>query len=432
MTMTATKRPLQRLAWHLAQGVDPAGWVLFRVGFGLLAAGGALRFVLKGWVEELLLGPSFHFAWVSWATVPSAGVLYGLFALQFIAGLGIAWGRWTRAFLVLWLLSFGYVELLDKALYLNHYVLFTLMGLWLLLPPPQALRGPGLPRWSLWLMRAQVLSVYLWAGLAKLNADWLLRGEPLQTWLGARAGLPLIGPLLAQPETALAMSWAGALYDLSIGFLLLHPRTRSAGVLLLIAFHLSVGVLFPIGLFPWLMVLGASVLLPPDWPRAWMGWMGRRLGCWKSKRTLPALKMGPLLVLFSVVTLLSLIPARGLLSPGNSAWTERGYRFSWKVMLNEKTGLVEYRVLQDGRSWTVYPAQELGPIQTAQLRTQPDLIRDYALHLALRHGAGAQVYAESWASLNGRPTQRLVRPSVDLTQPLRTLEAQDWITPLQP
>ena len=429
--MTETERPLLGLREHLAERVDPAGWVLFRVGFGLLAAGGALRFVLKGWVQELLLDPAFHFAWVPWAKVPSPGVLYGLFALQVIAGLGIAFGRGTRALLLIWLLSFGYVELLDKALYLNHYVLFTLMGLWLLVAPPQSLHaaeGPGLPRWSLWLMRAQVLSVYLWAGLAKLNADWLFRGEPLHTWLGARAGLPVIGPLLAQPQTALAMSWGGAVYDLSIGFLLLHPRTRTMGVLLLLAFHAAVGLLFPIGLFPWLMVLGASVLLEPSWPRRW----ARSLGSWELKGTLPALRYGPTLALAAVITLLCLVPARGLTRPGNSAWTERGYRFSWKVMLNEKTGLVEYRVLRDGRSWKVYPAQELGPIQYAQLRTQPDLIRDYALHLERRHGAGSQVFAESWASLNGRPTQRLINPKVDLTQPLSALEEQGWILPLEP
>lgn len=422
--MTGTEGRLQRLGAHLGEAVDPAGWQVFRVGFGLLAAGGAARFVLKGWVQELLLEPSFHFAWVPWAKVPSPAVLYGLFAVQCVAGLGIAWGRGTRLFLTLWLLSFGYVELLDKALYLNHYVLFTLMGLGLLLSPQRS-GGPGLPRWSLWGMRALVLSVYLWAGLAKLNSDWLLRAEPLQTWLSARAGLPVIGPLLARPETAVAMSWGGAFYDSAIGFLLLHPRTRALGVLLLIAFHLSVGLLFPIGLFPWLMVLGASVLLPPGWPRRWMG-------AWQGKADLAPVQRLPTLLWVGVISLLFLFPARGLLSPGDSAWSERGYRFSWKVMLNEKTGLVEYRVHREGRTWQVYPAQELGPVQYAQLRTQPDLIRDYALHLQARHGPDSQVYADSWASLNGRPTQRLIDPTVDLTQPLNALEEAGWILPLEP
>lgn len=420
-----TERGLPSLQAQLSERVDPAGWVLFRVGFGLLAAGGAARFVWKGWVQELLLDPSFHFAWVPWAKVPSPAVLYGLFALQFLTGLGIAWGRGTRIFLTLWLLSFGYVELLDKALYLNHYVLFTLMGVGLLLAPPQRLDGPGLPRWSQWGMRALVLSVYLWAGLAKLNTDWLLHAQPLQIWLSARAGLPGIGPLLALPETAFVMSWGGALYDLSIGFLLLHPRSRTLGVVLLVGFHATVGLLFPIGLFPWLMVLGASVLLAPSWPRRWMkGW---------TKGSDPSpLQRWPALLWVGAITLLFLFPARGLFTPGNTAWTERGYRLSWKVMLNEKTGLVEYRVVQEGRTWHVYPAQELGPVQYAQLRTQPDLIRDYALHLEARHGPKTQVYADAWASLNGHPTQRLIDPDVDLTQPLADLDAAAWILPLEP
>ena len=40
--------------------------------------------------------------------------------------------------------------------------------------------------------------VYVFAGLAKLNADWLLDAQPLRIWLAARSDLPIVGPLLAQ------------------------------------------------------------------------------------------------------------------------------------------------------------------------------------------------------------------------------------------
>jgi hypothetical protein len=45
-------------------------------------------------------------------------------------------------------------------------------------------------------------------------------------------------------------------------------------------------------------------------------------------------------------------------------------------------------------------------------------------------GAEVAVYADAWASLNGRPAQRLLRPDVDLTQPEATLWAQGWVLPL--
>ncbi len=433
---------IQGLARRLAVPVDPAGFVLFRTGFGLLAAAAALRFVAKGWVEELFLLPTFHFSWLPQAVVPPAPVLYGLFGLQVVAGLGIASGRMVKAWLVLWLASFGYVELLDKALYLNHYVLFTLLGLWLLLCPGDGLRlrgGRPLPTWSLWLLRAQVASVYLWAGIAKLNGDWLLRAEPLATWLQARADLPVVGPLLAQDATAYVMSWGGAAYDLGIPLLLLLPRTRLLGLVLVLGFHLAVGLLFPIGIFPWLMVLAATLFLDPSWPRQVMPGLARTGEAPASPSPAsprPPLSLARTFAWTALVAALFLFPARFLLWGTDVSWTERGHRFAWRVLLNEKTGLVDFRVVEagTGRTWRVSPSEELTELQHEQLRTQPDLIRDYALHLQQQHAAeGRQVavFADAWASLNGRSAQRLLSPAVDLTRPLEELQAAGWILPLK-
>lgn len=422
---------LSVLRSSLARPVDSASLVVFRVGFGCLAVVASVRFVALGWVELLLLQPTLHFPWIPGLLVPPAPVLYGLFGVQAGSGLLIAWGRGTRPALVAWLFSFGVVELLDKTLYLNHYVLFTLLGAWLLVSPVHRLRlhgGAPLAAGWLWLLRAQVASVYIWAGLAKLNGDWLLRGEPLHTWLSARRDLPGIGSLLAMPDVALAMSWTGAVYDLAIPLLLLTPRTRSVALAAVVGFHLSVGLLFPIGIFPALMVLSATLLCAPGWPRRWGGAVVR----WEQPVT-RAPAAAPWVV---AVGLIVLVPARGLLHSGDINWTERGYRFSWRVMLNEKTGMVEYRVVEPatGRTWRASPSAELTPLQHQHMRTQPDMIRDHALHLAAQHSAeGRQVavYADSFASLNGRPTQRLLRPDVDLTLSLPELWAAGWVVPLE-
>ena len=424
--------PVGTLRRALAAPCDAASLHAFRVGFGLLAAAASARFVALGWVESLLLAPRFHFAWLPWVVMPTAPVLYGLFAAQAVAGVGIAAGRRPRLWLALWLLSFGYVELLDKSLYLNHYVLFSLLGLWLLvIPLPPGARQA--PTWALWLLRAQVGTVYLWAGLAKLNSDWLLRAEPLSTWLQARMDLPMIGPLLAHDATAVVMSWGGAAYDLTIPLLLLWPRTRALGMALVIGFHLTVGALFPIGIFPALMILSATLLLSPSWPRRWL----RRLPA--PPAPAPATRQlrpaGTALWLVAV-SVMALFPGRAALWGSDVSWTERGYRLSWRVMLNEKTGMVDYRVVEHGtgRTWRVMPSEELTMLQHKQMRTQPDMIRDYALHLHARfatQGHDVAVYADAWASLNGRPAQRLLRPDVDLTHPVAELEQAGWIVPLE-
>ena len=415
----------ERLRHALSQGVDPAGFVVFRLAFGLLAAFTAIRFVGSGWVEELLLDPSYHFAWIPGLEVPPAPVVYGLFAAQILAGLLIAIGRHARPALVVWLVSFGVVELFDKALYLNHYVLMTLLGVWLLVSPVHrvSLSSGRLPAWSLWLLRVQVATVYAWAGVAKLNADWLLRAEPLTTWLQALVEVPLVGPLLAHDTTAYLMSWGGAAYDLMIPALLLAVPTRRLALALVAGFHVTVGVLFPIGVFPLVMLAAATLFLDPAWPRRFLAMPADRgqpaplrpIGAW---------------AWITVLALITFFPARSLLFPGNASWHERGHRFAWRVLLNEKTGLVDYRVVDtQGRTWRVQPAGELTDLQHEQLRTQPDLIRQYALHLEERfaeHGDVA-VYADAFASLNGRPSQRLIDPAVDLTGPLPA----GWVVPLR-
>ena len=138
-----------------------------------------------------------------------------------------------------------------------------------------------------------------------------------------------------------------------------------------------------------------------------------------------------------VVLLLLLFPARHFLWSGNVNWTEQGYRFSWRVLLNEKTGLVDYRVVdpQSGEVWRVLPRTELTPLQHQHMRTQPDMIRDYALHLKRRFterlGRDVEVYVDSWASLNGRPSQVFIRNDLDITQSLATLRREGWIVPLE-
>lgn len=428
-----SRDPSLRLREALARPVDPASLVCFRIGFGLLATLASVRFVAYGWVRELYLEPTFHFGWLPFVEVPRASVLYGLFLAQAVSGLGIASGRWARVWLLVWLVSFGWVELLDKALYLNHYVLFTLLGVTLFFSPVARarMRGPAIPAWVVWLFRLEVGLVYFWAGVAKLNADWLLRAEPLLSWLQAKADLPLIGPLLALDASAWLMSWGGAAFDLGVPFLLLWRRTRPVGLCLVLVFHSAVGLLFSIGMFPLLMLVAVTWFLEPSWPRRWL-----KSGVpTPDTADTPRLSRGGTLIGCGAALLLLLVPGRSVLLGSDVSWTERGHRFAWRVLLNEKTGLVDFRIVENGtgRIWKVTPTEHLSQVQREQMNTQPDLIRDYAHHLAAEHaqrGRDVAVYADAWASLNGRSAQRLIRPDVDLVQSWSALEEADWIVPL--
>jgi len=69
------------------------------------------------------------------------------------------------------------------------------------------------------------------------------------------------------------------------------------------------------------------------------------------------------------------------------------------------------------------------------MSTQPDMIQQFAQHLKQRFEAQGhervRVYADAWASLNGRPRQRLIDPAVDLGGVPWSLAPKGWILPLQ-
>jgi len=429
--------------------IDGASLGVFRAGYGLMMLVSVVRFWAKGWIDEIYVQPTLFFPYWGFEWLqPWPGVgMYIHFAVLGALALLIMIGLWSRPALVLFFLGFTYVELIDRTTYLNHYYLISLLALLMVfLPVDRAFsvrrmlgRAKGsetIPRWCLYAIRLQVGLVYVTAGLAKLRADWLLRAEPLHTWLTVHADAPLVGPLLAQRWTGFAMSWAGAFFDLFVVAFLLWRPTRVYAYIAVVVFHAITGLLFPIGVFPIVMALSATIFFEPDWPR-------RFIGPPREPLDLPpdASSVGPLqrfgfslLALYFVVQIA--FPWRQLLYPGNACWTEQGFRFSWHVMLMDKAGQVDFRVVdnRDGRTWVVYPRERLSAFQHRMMTTQPDMILSFAHHVQdewNRSGhPDVSVYADAWASLNGRRRQRLIDPDVDLTQQRESWAHKTWIVPL--
>jgi hypothetical protein len=426
---------------RLSRPVDGAGLAVFRIAFGLLMFAATVRFVAKGWVDELLLSPSHHFTyfgfdWVAPLPRPAMYACYGLIGL-FAAS--IALGFYTRWAALGFCVLFTYAELIDKTTYLNHYYFVSLVSLLLAFVPAGAIWSLDARRRgnrpvtlaSYALLRAQLAIVYGSAGLAKLNGDWLLRGEPLSTWLRAKLEMPLVGPLLGEPWVALAMSWAGAAFDLTVVPLLCFRRTRPYAVALAVLFHGAIWLLFPIGIFSFVMLIAIGLFFSPDWPRKWLAPSGPLPSLDGAARRPWWFGLAAAYLAIQV-----LLPLRYLLYPGPVNWTEEGFRFAWRVMLVEKTGQVEYEISSEvpRRRFRVLPRAELTPLQVKMLSTQPDLIQDYARHLAERYEAlgyqGVRVRADAWVAFNGRPSQRLVDPGVDLGHAPRSLAPKPWIVPL--
>ena len=82
----------------------------------------------------------------------------------------------------------------------------------------------------------------------------------------------------------------------------------------------------------------------------------------------------PLLAFFFRFQLL--FPWRYLMYPGNMFWTEVGYRFSWRVMLVEKSGTALFYVREgaSGKDKLIPNNTFLSDSQQKEMNTHPDMI----------------------------------------------------------
>jgi len=433
---------------RLHRPVDIASLAAFRIGFGALLLCAALRYFAHGWISEYFLIPRHFFKYWGFGWVaPWPGVgMYLHFGLMAACALGVMVGYRYRVSIVGYALLFAYAHLIDKTNYLNHYYLVVcvcglmaclpLAGAWSLDARRATARRSRVPVWMLWSLQAQFGLVYVFGGLAKLNGDWLLRAQPLSLWLARSSEWPLVGGLLAMPGTAYVMSWAGALFDLLVVPLLLWRRSRGVAFVALMGFHLLTSRLFSIGLFPYFMICGSSLFFAPDWPRRLLGRGG---GVVAENPEISGTGTGTgtgTWVLGIYFALQLVVPLRHWLYPGQMCWSEQGFRYSWNVMLMEKNGSVDFRVLEPstGRVFQVSPRDYFTPYQTAMMSPQPDMVLEAARVIAADYRARGvvqpAVYADAFASLNGRPMQRLVDPRVDLAREVDGLSNKTWILPM--
>jgi hypothetical protein len=366
-----------------------------------------------------------------------------------VLALLIACGYWYRLSMALFFILFTYIELLDKTNYLNHYYFISVLSVLMIFCPlhhalaldawrQPALRSATAPAWVLCSLRLQIALVYIFAGMAKLNPDWLLHAQPLNIWLTARTDLPLLGVFFAQVWGHYAMSWGSVFFELTIVFFLLWRRTRAWAYTLLVGFHLLTLLLFPIGMFPWIMIVTTTLFFAPDWPRRWLrpGWLAGHVASAAPHGPLSPQQTIGLLVGSAYFVVQGLVPLRHHLYPGNVLWTEEGMRFAWKVMLVEKTGHVDFHVRDPvtGSTWIVPPAAYLTPRQEKMMSTSADMILALAHKIAddvhQRGVTQAEVRAEAYVSLNGRPSQPFIDPSIDLAKEASGRGPKPWILPL--
>ena len=427
----------------LFRKTDVAPLAVFRILFGFLMCLEVLRYYFHDRIDRYYVEPSFFFPFVDWVR-PLGEWMYVVFILMGVSALLLALGWHYRIASVSFFVLYTYVFLIDKAQYNNHYYFICLLAfLFIVTDANRAFSvdswrrnlSPMVPSWQIFIFRIQVFVVFFFAGLAKLNADWLA-GEPARAWLANRVDYPLIGRFLVEEWFVYSYVWGGLLFDLLIGFLLLHPRTVYFGLPFLLGFNVMNKWFYSIGIFPYLATAVFVLFMSAYSMRRLLGVKRRSSSSYVKERERSVLKRTGIaffIVLFLVLQLL--IPLRHFAIPGNVSWTDEGHNFSWHMKLRDKDSYELLFYTKDSVTGRVEELSmwDLTNRQQGKMSTRPDMILQYAHHLRdrlVRRGVeDPSVYVRVFSILNSRHQGWLIDETVNLAkEEYKWFSRNDWIT----
>ncbi len=436
---------------YISKTADSVSLAIFRLSFGFLMCYNMFRAWAYGWIEQLYIKPKFFFSYYGFEFVkPLGNYTYIIFAICTLSAIFVLIGYKYRIAIITLFLSFTYIELMDKTYYINHYYLLTLLSFLMCFLPANVyfsvdaylnkdVRKQYIPKFTIDAIKLMIGIVYFYAGLAKLNSDWLFRASPLNIWLPSKSHFYLVGDFMNETWLHYGMSWAGALYDLSIPFLLLYKPTRKIAFGLVVVFHVLTRILFPIGMFPHIMILSTIIFFDAKIHHKIISFIANIFKINKTifdtQKTIQKINFQGFivstLVLFFVIQVL--FPFRYLLYPSELFWKEEGYRFSWRVMLTEKAGVAEFKIVDKdtNKSYYIDNKDYLEPYQEKQMSFHYDIILEYAHYLGdIYKQKGIKnpaVYVDNYVTLNGRLSKTFVKPTVDLYQQKDGFKPKNWI-----
>ena len=184
---------------------------------------------MKPYIVDVLTKSSFfvNFDLFEWVEIMSAGKMDMLFTIMLIACVMVTVGLFFRISMVVIFFGWTYVFLLCKGHYNNHYYFYCLLSFLLIFTDadkwgsiksffkPQ--RRILIPYWQVFLLIIQVIIVYFYGAMSKLEDDWMA-GYPMRIWLADYDNLPLLKDWLTTETAALTISYIGFVFDLLIGF----------------------------------------------------------------------------------------------------------------------------------------------------------------------------------------------------------------------
>lgn len=477
MSIFYSFKMINRLKEKLFAPINIYSLVFVRIAFGLTMFVNTIMYFSHDLINYSYIQPIFYFKYYgfSWVTMLPADLLTLLFIILAILAIFIAIGAFYRISSVLFLLGFTYIFLLDQTLYLNHYYMIILFNFLLCFMPANRflaidshyinpkIKTEIIPAWSIILLRIQLEIVLLYAGIVKINPDWL-QLYPLKMWFSNH------GPFFSHIWVVFIASYGSILLHILGAPLLLFKRTRIWIFLFYAVFHSTNAYLFniAIGVFPWITLALTTIFFQPHWPIQFLYFTknlrnfnlteiskiykeSSNLKCkipQSEKFKFSSNQKNLIITLIIIWSIFQILfPLRKLLYQGNSTWTQQGSHFSWQMKLNNWEGSTLFRIkdnkinryLRDsGEPRLSYLPGELHHLtykQANRLVCQPSMILQYAHFLKkiwskkMGHD-DISIYAIAPCSLNGRNPKLLIDPKVDLSKEEEDFSSPKWILPL--
>ncbi len=124
------------------------------------------------------------------------------------------------------------------------------------------------------------------------------------------------------------------------------------------------------------------------------------------------------------------MPLRHHLIKGNVLFTEEGHRLAWRMMLRERKGVLNIKVVDKKTGVIRFHnyASELTPKQVKLLSNSPDIIWQYCQRLKNEAKKPISIFVECSVSINRRPYYKLIDEKTDMaTAKFDYFGHNDWI-----
>lgn len=415
---------------------------LFRVLFGVLMIWEVSYWYQLDIIHEYLLGPKVHFNYDFLPLKPvSESMLQLLLGGLFVSTILITIGYYFRVAMIYFFIVFTYFFLLDKAFYNNHLYLISLLSFLMIFMPMDASyslqksrQKAYVPNWVYRLLQFQVVVVYFFGGIVKINPYWLDL-HPATEILTIKAESTGID-FLSSKALIQFVAYGGLLFDLLIGPLLWVKKTRKIAFAAALCFNIMNAWIFnDINIFPFFM-MGALILFVDH------SQLKSRLKHKLDNNNVAFLVDKSKVILISIYLLIQLVlPLRHYFQPGYVDWTGEGQRFAWRMKIQHRAydyNEVKFAIFDNvqKRIIPVEAKKYMNGDQYAQMLHYPRMVIQFAefikSHAAENHGLNdIMVKCYIPIAFNGNEKVLMFNPNDDLLKKYETYSSfNDWITPL--